>query len=422
MQVRFLGQGLIDSTESAGSILIESFQDNEFQSFSCFVAFVGVSGLRQLESHIENSKENITNWNIFVGVDQKGTSKEALEQLLQLDIGSKIYYTRTHITYHPKLYLFEGATKTRLIIGSSNFTERGLFNNVEANIIIDFNSGDTNGALLIREIKDYYNNFLTGENSNLQNLSTELIQELYNARIIPDEQERSQLHNNSDATEENSNETTNRIRDLFPSVPMQRTFNRIRSGNTSERTRLFESNPNNYFETSQEEENLWGRKGQLVWLKPSLSSSDAQSTSQDSTNPTGVLRLTSARYEHEGVPINRNTYFRNNLFGGFDWFERTRPRNSPLQETFIPFRIMIDGDDKGEFILRISHDVDRIANQNNVPTTLHWGDAILMIRESNVEGHTLYLYKPPEGEQTPFFILIERNSPDDSEGDISQFF
>jgi len=403
MNIQFIGQGLSNESPSAGSILIDSFQDLSFNKFSVFVAFVGVAGIRQLEPHIQNSKEHILDWTGFFGVDQKGTSKEALEALLALDINSKIYFTTTTITYHPKVYLFEGVLKNRILIGSSNLTEKGLFNNIEANIVIDVDKEDILGLNLIEEIKLYFNDFLTGENNNTQVLTSNLINQLHLAGIVPTELERGRIHDNINRTISDSNLNNTIIHELFPSISIQRTPQRINAPNRSHR----ETQINNLLPSD-----LWSIKGELGWIKPSLSRSDAQIIESERTNVTGVLRLTFSRYEYNGSPIDKNTYFRFDLFGGADWNERERPNKSPLEETNMRFLLMIDGENKGEFNLRVSHDVDRIADQANVPTYLHWGEAISIIRSQNLQGKSLFLYKPPVGMSEPFFIVIEDENDD----------
>ena len=82
MRVRFLGQGLQNEGETTGKNLIESFQNQNFNTFTAFVAFAGVSGIRLLNQSIQEAKKHIKQWNLFIGVDLKGTSKEALEFLL----------------------------------------------------------------------------------------------------------------------------------------------------------------------------------------------------------------------------------------------------------------------------------------------------------------------------------------------------
>ena len=93
MRVRFLGQGLREEGISAGAMLIESFQNAPFTKFTAFVAFASVAGIEQLTESIKLSKAHIIDWKVFVGIDSKGTSKEALELLLGLDINTHIYHT-----------------------------------------------------------------------------------------------------------------------------------------------------------------------------------------------------------------------------------------------------------------------------------------------------------------------------------------
>ena len=89
----------------------------------------------------------------FVGVDNKGTSKQSLEILLENNIDVFIYHKNEEfITYHPKLFLFEGKTYSRVIIGSSNLTNAGFLSNIEASVQLDFRTEtDKQGKKLIKE-------------------------------------------------------------------------------------------------------------------------------------------------------------------------------------------------------------------------------------------------------------------------------
>jgi hypothetical protein len=48
-----------------------------------------------------------------------------------------IYHNEYGVTFHPKLYLFTNQAAGRLIVGSNNLTEAGLFTNTEAGLQID---------------------------------------------------------------------------------------------------------------------------------------------------------------------------------------------------------------------------------------------------------------------------------------------
>jgi len=77
-----------------------------------------------------------------VGVDIENTSREGLEDLLSLALAGMaetfVYHNEdAAATFHPKVYLFTTDNRARLIIGSNNLTQAGLFTNTEAGLLID---------------------------------------------------------------------------------------------------------------------------------------------------------------------------------------------------------------------------------------------------------------------------------------------
>jgi HKD family nuclease len=132
---------------------------------------------------------------LIVGIDQEGTSKEASEGILNLDIASYIFYQAEAVIFHPKIYLFEGDKEFKLLIGSSNLTGRGLFRNVESSLLIEFNIDDKEGAALLATLKTYYNTLFDFSDKNLFRINKTIIDD-FNARgIVPDEIERKKIYN-----------------------------------------------------------------------------------------------------------------------------------------------------------------------------------------------------------------------------------
>ncbi len=79
MELTFIGQGLdSDIEQSAGQHIIEAIDSGNFTSFSAFVAFVSVSGLKNIIDNLVNFKKNGGAIRIFLGVNLNATSKEAL--------------------------------------------------------------------------------------------------------------------------------------------------------------------------------------------------------------------------------------------------------------------------------------------------------------------------------------------------------
>ena len=89
MNITLLGQGFEAASElSVGKQLIKFFKDKGFHTFTGISAFTSLKGINGLSKHIIDSKKHLEIITIVTGVDQKVTSKEALEVLLNLNINS----------------------------------------------------------------------------------------------------------------------------------------------------------------------------------------------------------------------------------------------------------------------------------------------------------------------------------------------
>lgn len=191
MKIQLLGQGYDPiSANSVGNLLIKLLNDKNFSKFTGISAFASQSGINGLSKHIKNAKEYFDKLTIIVGVDQKGTSKEVLEALLDLQIHSYVFYHPAVAIFHPKIYLFEGKKRIELIIGSSNLTAQGLFTNMEASINVSINNEINSEKRILNQLKKYFEGLFNHSDPNLEKLSDELISKLVEAKIAPDESER----------------------------------------------------------------------------------------------------------------------------------------------------------------------------------------------------------------------------------------
>lgn len=197
MELKFIGQGLDSENDVAtGNHIITALEDERYNSFRAFVAFVSKSGVRnivkQLKSFINKGNSVI----FYIGVDLNSTSKEALEKLLDLGIETYIVFSPNNIIYHPKIYAFEGAEFSKAIIGSSNFTERGLFQSIEASVSLSFNNEeDEEGAQFLNEVYEYYNTILNNNNPSCQLLTADLLNILVKSKIVLTEKAARIKHN-----------------------------------------------------------------------------------------------------------------------------------------------------------------------------------------------------------------------------------
>ena len=89
MNIKLLGQGFSpDIKNSVGIHIIEYLKSSDYKSFTALSAFASQPGIIGLTDAINDAKARYESLNIIVGIDQKGTSKEALEALMRLKINT----------------------------------------------------------------------------------------------------------------------------------------------------------------------------------------------------------------------------------------------------------------------------------------------------------------------------------------------
>ena len=80
MDTKIIGQGYnLDADTSVAKELITQFKSKRYDSFTCLVAFASFGGISALTPYIIEERERGVNIKIILGIDQKGTSKEALD-------------------------------------------------------------------------------------------------------------------------------------------------------------------------------------------------------------------------------------------------------------------------------------------------------------------------------------------------------
>lgn len=224
MHIRLIFQGQVGD-ESVGKVLEDSFLDPAYTRFFCLVAFTSQAGAQYLTDLINRASEHLTESVLILGVDNRGTSKEALEELLGSLATVLVFHTTSPPIFHPKLYLFEGETKVRVVVGSTNLTVPGLFQNVEAAIVVDFEPPDGDGARIVAQIRA-----LRGAPSgmwatNLAPLTRELIDFLEQSTIAPPEAARHSEDRKEDETHGTTEEVPgtafgDSLRRRFPPTPV----------------------------------------------------------------------------------------------------------------------------------------------------------------------------------------------------------
>lgn len=224
MEVKFVGQGLDPANDySAGQCFLESIQSKKYQSIKIFVAFLSTGGIRNIIEEVLDHKNQGGQIKFFVGVNLHGTSKEALETLLEHDIETSIVYSPNNIIYHPKIYVFEGRETNRALIGSANLTESGLFQNIEASVRLDFEQEDESGQEFMAEVYDHFNSVINHNHQSCQKLTPETLEILVgNKVVLPEALSRKKLNKINKEFAERDTKSYTKLQDLFGKISPNR--------------------------------------------------------------------------------------------------------------------------------------------------------------------------------------------------------
>ena len=161
----------------------------DWTHFRAAVAFVKRSGVKHIVAPLSAfAKEREVQ--IIVGIDHQGTSYEGLEDLLEA-VSPKgcivVFHNPLAYTFHPKLYLFKSATHARVIVGSGNLTEGGLFTNYEAAIQCRLDLAEPEHAAALQSVESALDHWANLESGAALMLDRGLLSRLRSLRLVPKE-------------------------------------------------------------------------------------------------------------------------------------------------------------------------------------------------------------------------------------------
>lgn len=382
MNINILGQGFEEkSTNSVGHILIKLFSDKDFNTFTGISAFASQAGIKGLSKHINEAKKHLKIITIVTGVDLKGTSKEALDELLALKINSFVFYQPSITIFHPKIYLFEGNEKSELIIGSSNLTSQGLFTNVETSLHVFIDHNSETDKNIIKQLKEYFKGIFDFSDPNLKKLNKKLIANLVKAKIVPTEEERNATQDKEEKSERK--ETEDIISKIFPKRAIAKIPSEFRSKQKSTTKRVA---------ATATVVGGVSAKGVLVWESGKLTERDLNIPKGSNTNPTGSMLFKKGKLKD----IDQRHYFRDTVFASLIWKRDTKRETSHLERANATFKILIEGKNEGTYNLTITHNTrtdTRSFEQKNSMTQISWGDAKKVIAKDKLIGKSASLLK-----------------------------
>lgn len=164
--------------------LQKSLLDEDFNKFRFVVAFAKVGPLLRLKSVIEKRRASGFRIEAIFGVDLQGTSAQALA--FALEHFNNVYITREpNLTFHPKIYAFQGKTRARVFVGSNNLTVGGTETNFEAGICLDLTLPDDSESNDL--FKSSWDEMLPSACPATKKLDRRLLSQLISDGTVPDE-------------------------------------------------------------------------------------------------------------------------------------------------------------------------------------------------------------------------------------------
>ena len=164
--------------------LKQALCDERLTQFRLVVAYAKSGPLYRLQELIEEWRSAGKTIEAIFGIDQRGTSKEALEFALSWFDG--VYVTQiSGITFHPKLYLFAGDNYAQVTVGSNNLTVGGTEKNFESAIQLELDLPED--AAVLDTINSAWTTLLPNNCGATSPLNAELLAHLVEAGLVVDE-------------------------------------------------------------------------------------------------------------------------------------------------------------------------------------------------------------------------------------------
>lgn len=160
---------------------MNALRDRRLSTFRLIVAYAKSGPLHRLRECLESWRDARKRADAIFGIDQQGTSKEALE--LALTLFDSVYVTQAHgITFHPKIYLFAGDQFARAFVGSNNLTVGGTEKNFEAAVDVELDLPADAGDLATLE--SAWTDLLPASCSATRLLTDSLLKDLLDGGVV----------------------------------------------------------------------------------------------------------------------------------------------------------------------------------------------------------------------------------------------
>ncbi|MEQ9398770.1 MAG: phospholipase D family protein [Longimicrobiales bacterium] len=194
MNIYFRG----DEVARLGDLLTAELAE-PWTSLRAAIAYAKLSGVDHVYAGLKLLSERVgTTISLSVGIDQHGTSFEALDALRQVLTPAAHHLYVCHNprssrvgaqTFHPKVWLLARDDRAVLVVGSGNLTGGGLYTNAEAGVALDLDLGLPEDQALRAAVEEALDRWSDPTRGDVVEVDEQVLRELRNAGLVLTEAE-----------------------------------------------------------------------------------------------------------------------------------------------------------------------------------------------------------------------------------------
>lgn len=345
-----------------------------------YSAFLRKESVLALEELLKNEE----NFSAVIGVRNGTTSFQGLEALQTTGVKLYVVDTGSAMTiFHAKslLVVDEENNLAYAVFGSSNFTPGGFYRNIESNVYLELDLNNEEDFKFYSDFISIHEN-LVENNNNSDNVLlisdvSSINDFLLDGRVVDETKHKikTSIGKSSISTD------TIKLMKLQPTRKHSaKTYNKkVQVTDSLAEERKFTIATDSLLGTVKE-----------VWKSKPLKERDLSIPSKPGTNPTGSMLMKRGEYN-----IDQQSYFYDEVFSNLKW--STQPsKKSYFQFADAKFYILIEGIEFGSYTLTLKYDerTDTTSYKQSQPNvSLSWGEAGSVIKNPNLLGKTMFLYR-----------------------------
>lgn len=345
-----------------------------------YSAFLRKESVLELEELLKNEE----NFSAVIGVRNGTTSFQGLEALKTTGVKLYVVDTGSAMTiFHAKslLVVDEENNLAYAVFGSSNFTPGGFYRNIESNVYLELDLNNEEDFTFYSDFISSHEN-LVENNNNSDNVLlisdvSSINDFLLDGRVVDETK-----HKIKTSVGKSSIST-----DTIKLMKLQPT--RKHSAKTSNKKVQVTDSLAEERKFTIATDSLLGTVKE-VWKSKPLKERDLSIPSKPGTNPTGSMLMKRGEYN-----IDQQSYFYDEVFSNLKW--STQPsKKSYFQFADAKFHILIEGIEFGSYTLTLKYDerTDTTSYKQSQPNvSLSWGEAGSVIKNPNLLGKTMFLYR-----------------------------